>query len=87
LNQTAPRTIGAGGDPTALGQAALELVRAALAAKQIPGAILFFFDELDRADLPAFERHATKNGPRVVFLSIGGSEVDDLLPLNPQAVT
>jgi len=60
--------------------AALELARAVLAAEEAPGAILFVLDDLDRADLPAFERHAAEGGPRVVFLSVGGSEagLDDL---------
>ncbi|MGI9415922.1 MAG: VWA domain-containing protein, partial [Hyphomicrobiales bacterium] len=59
---------------------ALELARAALATEDVPGAILFVLDDLDRVDLPAFERHAAENGPRVVFLSVGGSTAarDDL---------
>jgi Ca-activated chloride channel family protein len=60
--------------------AALELAQTVLATEEVPGAILFVLDELDRADLPAFERHAAESGPRVVFLSVGGSEagLDDL---------
>ena len=54
--------------------AALELARATLAAEETPGAVLFVLDDLDRADLPAFQRHAADSGPRVVFLSVGGSE-------------
>lgn len=53
--------------------AALELARQAMAAEKIPGAILFVLDELDRADLPAFERYAAEGGLPVVFLSVGGS--------------
>lgn len=53
---------------------ALELARATLATEEVPGAILFVVDDVDRADLPALERHASENGPRVVFLSVGGSE-------------
>lgn len=53
--------------------AALELARQAMAAEEIPGAILFILDELDRADLPAFERYAAEGGLPVVFLSVGGS--------------
>ena len=68
--------------------AALELARAALAAEEVPGAILFVLDELDRADLPAFEHHAAESGPRVVFLSVGGSEagLDDLSRIPGAAV-
>jgi len=60
--------------------AALALARAALEAEEVPGAILFVLDDLDRADLPAFERHGAEGGQRVVFLSVGGSEaaLDDL---------
>ena len=54
--------------------AALNLARSALAAEKISGAILFVLDDLDRADLPAFEALAKEGGPRVVFLSIGGDE-------------
>ena len=68
--------------------AALELARAVLAVEEVPGAILFVLDDFDRADLPAFERHMTENGPRVVFLSIGGSEaeLDDLSRISGAAV-
>ena len=55
--------------------AALELARATLAAEETPGAVLFVLDDLDRADLPAFQRHAAEAGPRIVFLSLGGSKV------------
>jgi Ca-activated chloride channel family protein len=54
--------------------AALELARATLAAEETPGAVLFVLDDLDRADLPAFQRHSADSGPRVVFLLVGGSE-------------
>lgn len=60
--------------------AALALARETLAPEKVPGAILFVLDDLDRADWPAFERHAAEDGPRIVFLSIGGSSavIDDL---------
>ena len=54
--------------------AALRLAREALEAEETPGAILFVLDDLDRADIPAFEHHAADNGAPVVLLSIGGSE-------------
>ncbi len=68
--------------------AALELAQTVLAAEEVPGAILFVLDELDRADLPAFERHAAEGGPRVVFLSVGGSGagLDDLSRIPGAAV-
>jgi Ca-activated chloride channel family protein len=68
--------------------AALELARAALAAEDTPGAILFVLDDLDRADLSGFEDGAAKPGPRVLFLSIGGSEsaLDELARVPGAAV-
>jgi len=54
--------------------AALAFANATLAAETVPGAILFVLDELDRADVPAFEAHAAGNGPRVVFLAIGATD-------------
>lgn len=59
-----------GGNATA----ALDLARQSLASEEVPGAILFVLDDLDRADFPSFERHAAEDGPRVVFLSVGGAE-------------
>ena len=53
---------------------ALKLAEATLAEEEVPGAILFVLDDMDRVDLPAFERHAENEGPRIVFLSVGGSE-------------
>ena len=53
---------------------ALALARATLASEDTPGAVLFVLDDLDRADLPAFRSHAAGTGPRVVFLSVGGSK-------------
>jgi Ca-activated chloride channel homolog len=68
--------------------AALDMARAALAAEEVPGAILFVLDDLDRADLPAFERHAAGDGPGVVFLYVGGSGagLDDLSRIPGAAV-
>jgi Ca-activated chloride channel family protein len=68
--------------------AALELARAALTAEDTPGAILFVLDDLDRADLSGFEDGAAKPGPRVLFLSIGGSEsaLDELARVPGAAV-
>jgi len=68
--------------------AALGLARAVLSAEQVPGAILFVLDDLDRADLPAFERHAAEGGPRIVFLSVGGAGAmtDDLARIPGAAV-
>lgn len=54
--------------------AALQLANDALAGEEVPGAILFVLDDMDRADLPAFERHAAEGSPRFVFLTIGGTE-------------
>lgn len=67
---------------------ALAQARSALAAEEVPGAILFVLDDLDRVDLPAFERHAAEDGPRVVFLTLGGSEatIDDLARVPAAAV-
>jgi Ca-activated chloride channel homolog len=47
---------------------ALRLANAALAAEEIPGAILFVLDTFDQADLPAFRRHVDNKGPGIVFL-------------------
>lgn len=47
---------------------ALALANAALAAEEVPGAILFVLDTLDRADMPAFRNYAENNGPGIVFL-------------------
>lgn len=51
---------------------ALELARETLSAEQVPGAILFITDVLDSTDLAAFKANAAEDGPRVVFLSVGG---------------
>ncbi len=56
--------------------AALDLARGALAAEEVPGAILFVLDDLDRADLPAFERHAGDGGERVLFLVANRPDAD-----------
>lgn len=53
--------------------AALEIARGALADESVPGAILFILDELDAADVPAFEKHASVGGVGVVFLAVGSS--------------
>lgn len=68
--------------------AALDLAQSTLGAEDVPGAILFVLDELDRADLPAFATHSDENGPRVVFLSVGGSSEarDDLARVPGAAV-
>ncbi len=55
--------------------AALQLAQSALEAEEISGAILFVLDDLDRADLPGFERHVGEGGARVVFLVLGGEAV------------
>ena len=54
--------------------AALELARAALKNESVTGAILFVLDDLDRVDLPAFQRHMAEGGPPIVFLSMDSSE-------------
>ncbi|MGI9437104.1 MAG: tetratricopeptide repeat protein, partial [Geminicoccaceae bacterium] len=62
---------------------ALALADGALASEAFPGAILFVLDDLDQADVGAFEQHAAKGGSPVLFLSFGGSEkaLDDLANL------
>ncbi|MGI9437171.1 MAG: VWA domain-containing protein, partial [Geminicoccaceae bacterium] len=62
---------------------ALALADGALASEAFPGAILFVLDDLDQADVGAFEQHAAKGGSPVLFLSVGGSEkaLDDLANL------
>ncbi|MGI9508440.1 MAG: vWA domain-containing protein, partial [Geminicoccaceae bacterium] len=55
--------------------AALDLAQAALASEEVPGAILFVLDDLDRADLGAFADQAAGEGALpVVFLSMTGSD-------------
>ena len=51
--------------------AALTLAREALAAEEVPGAILFVLDGLDGADLPAFAGNQAEDGPPIVFLVLG----------------
>jgi Ca-activated chloride channel family protein len=64
--------------------AALSLAREALRSEPVPGAILFVLDELDSADLPAFERHAREGGVGIVFLLVTDSdEARDLLERVP----
>ncbi|MBW2723231.1 MAG: VWA domain-containing protein [Deltaproteobacteria bacterium] len=64
--------------------AALALARESRLAEPIPGAILFVLDELDGADIPAFEKHAREGGVGIVFLSVGGTdEAHDLLERVP----
>jgi Ca-activated chloride channel homolog len=66
--------------------AALELAVSALRAEPVPGAILFILDEMNSADMPAFESHASGGGVGVVFLSVGSSEETlDLLRRVPGA--
>ncbi len=50
---------------------ALALARSILADEETPGAILFVLDELNRADMGAFEDLAETAGPEVVFLAVG----------------
>ncbi len=68
--------------------AALELANEALVAETVSGAILFVLDDLDRADLAAFEKHWDAQGPRIVFLVVGGAEraLDDLARVPGAAV-
>ncbi|MEM8812979.1 MAG: VWA domain-containing protein [Pseudomonadota bacterium] len=54
--------------------AALTIALDVLRSDDTPGAILFVLDDLDRADIPAFERHAGDGGAGVVFLIVGGSD-------------
>ncbi|WP_119168163.1 VWA domain-containing protein [Algihabitans albus] len=53
---------------------ALDLAAATLAEETTPGAILFVLDDLDRADLPSFERHIAGKGPPVLFLSLASRD-------------
>lgn len=63
--------------------AALARTEAALAEEELPGAILFVLDDMDRADFPAFETHAAAGGAPVVVLSILPESAD--LPDIPAA--
>ncbi len=68
--------------------AALQLARDVLATETVPGALLFVLDDLDRADQPAFAKHAADGGAAVVFLMLGGSKqaIADLNSLPGAAV-
>lgn len=52
--------------------AALTLAASALTADSTPGAILFAADDIDRADIPAFQAHIEADGAPVIVYAVSG---------------
>ncbi|CAE6898008.1 TPR domain protein in aerotolerance operon [Pseudomonas marincola] len=54
--------------------AALALAEKSLESETVPGAIVFLLDDLNNADVPAFEKHAQAKGARLIFLTVGSNQ-------------
>ncbi|GAA5315436.1 MAG: VWA domain-containing protein [Candidatus Pelagadaptatus aseana] len=48
---------------------ALKQAQTILDAETVPGAMVFFLDQINSADLPAFERHVAAEGPKILFVA------------------